>query len=43
MRGLLDANQYAKELELLEQKLASSKEPHHRAFLDAWNGPAESA
>jgi predicted PolB exonuclease-like 3'-5' exonuclease len=43
MRGLLDAAQYANELELLRQKLAASKERHHRVFLDAWNGPAQSA
>jgi predicted PolB exonuclease-like 3'-5' exonuclease len=39
MRGLFDSAQYANELELLRQKLAASKEHHHRLFLDAWNGP----
>jgi predicted PolB exonuclease-like 3'-5' exonuclease len=43
MRGLLDAAQYAKELELLRQKLAASKEQHHHSFLDAWNGSSRSA
>ena len=43
MRGLLDAAQYANELELLRQKLAASKERHHHSFLDAWNGSARSA
>jgi predicted PolB exonuclease-like 3'-5' exonuclease len=37
MRGILDGTQYANELELLRQKLAASKEAHHRLFLDAWN------
>jgi predicted PolB exonuclease-like 3'-5' exonuclease len=43
MRGLLDSAQYANELELLRQKLAASKEHHHRQFLDAWNGSSRSA
>ena len=43
MRGLLDTAQYANELELLRQKLAASKEQHHRLFLDAWNGSSRSA
>ena len=43
VRGLLDAAQYASELELLRQKLATSKERHHHSFLDAWNGSARSA
>jgi predicted PolB exonuclease-like 3'-5' exonuclease len=42
MRGLLDAARYAHEIELLRQKLASSKEAHHRLFLDAWNGSSRS-
>jgi predicted PolB exonuclease-like 3'-5' exonuclease len=43
MRGLLDAAQYASELDLLRQKLTASKERHHHSFLDAWNGPSRSA
>jgi hypothetical protein len=43
MRGLLDAAQYANELELLRQKLAGSKEQHHHLFLDVWNGSSRPA
>jgi predicted PolB exonuclease-like 3'-5' exonuclease len=43
MRGLLDSARYANELDLLRQKLAASKEHHHRLFLDAWDGSAHSA
>jgi predicted PolB exonuclease-like 3'-5' exonuclease len=43
MRGLLDATQYANELDLLRQRLAASKEHHHRLFLDAWNGSSRRA
>jgi predicted PolB exonuclease-like 3'-5' exonuclease len=43
MRGQLDSTQYANELEQLRQKLAASKEQHHRLFLDAWNGSSRRA
>lgn len=38
MRGALDAERHAQEVELLRQKLEASPEPHLQAFLGAWNG-----
>jgi hypothetical protein len=38
MRGVLDVEQHAHEVELLRQKLQASPEPHLQAFLGAWNG-----
>lgn len=40
MRGLLDAAQYQGELQLLQQKLQGSREPHLHEFLAAWGGAA---
>jgi predicted PolB exonuclease-like 3'-5' exonuclease len=40
MRGVLDHAQYTNEVQLLRQKLQTSKEQHHRMFLEAWHGSA---
>jgi hypothetical protein len=40
MRGLLDETQYRSEVQLVRQKLESSKEPHLQEFLGAWTGAA---
>ena len=36
LRGVFDAAQYQREVELLRGTLAKSAEPHWREFLDAW-------
>ena len=37
MRGTLSADEYAAEILLARDKLATSKEPHWREFLTAWD------
>ena len=36
LRGTLPAGNYAKEVSLAREKVAASKEPHWREFLDEW-------
>jgi predicted PolB exonuclease-like 3'-5' exonuclease len=40
MRGVLDESQYGSEIQLVKQKLQTSKEAHLQEFLSAWNGSA---
>ena len=37
MRGTLSADEHARELALVREKINASKEPHWRAFLEAWD------
>src|SRR6266536_166421 len=41
MRGTLSADEYAAEMLLARDKLATSKEPHWREFLAAWDANAQ--
>ena len=40
IRGVFSAGQYAAEISLARDKIAASKEPHWREFIDAWDAGA---